>query len=190
MEENDKFKKIFSENLKYWTKVNFKTQTDIVKDLQISYSSVNDWYRGKNYPKIATIKKLADYLGIQMIDLIEEKINLKNIEDEIKLGEYARFRNGKIDKVTHIEEDTNKMWFENISGRKTMISIVKHSFNIIDLIKVGDYVNGYKVNNIENGKIIIGDTTQVIEQIVENDEIETIVTKEQFENMEYKVEEQ
>lgn len=197
MEEDDKFKKIFCDNLKYWTRNNFKTQTDIVKDLQIPYSTVNDWYKGKNYPRIATIKKLADYFGIQIIDLIEEKTNLKNIEEEIKVGEYVRFRSGKIDKVTHIEENTNKMWFGNTSGEKTMISIVRHSFNIIDLIKIGDYVNGYKVTNVINkepcpsGKCVDIDADRPSEYCtLWEDDIKTIVTKEQFENMEYKVEEQ
>lgn len=49
-------------------------------------------------------------------------------------------------------------------------------------------MNGYKVDDIENNKIIIGDTTQVIEQIVLNEEIESIVTKEQFASMEYRLE--
>ena len=49
-------------------------------------------------------------------------------------------------------------------------------------------MNGYKVDDIENNKIIIGDTTQVIEQIVLNEEIESIVTKEQFAGIEYRLE--
>jgi transcriptional regulator with XRE-family HTH domain len=196
MKEDDRFKKIFCNNLKYWTRNNFKTQADIVKDLQIPCSTVNDWYKGKNYPRIATIKKLADYFGIQIIDLIEEKINLKNIEEEIKVGEYVRFRSGKIDKVTHIEKNANKMWFENTSGEKTMISIVRHSFNILDLIKVGDYVNGIKIISIiqqaDTMKTIslCGFDNDYLDIKLNNRDIETVVTKEQFENIEYKVEEQ
>ena len=57
------------------------------------------------------------------------------MENEIKVGEYVRFRNGIIDKVIHIEKDTNKMWFESTYGRKTTISIVKHSPNLIDIIE-------------------------------------------------------
>lgn len=189
MKEDDKFKKIFSKNLKYWTRNNFKTQADIVKDLQIPCSTVNDWYKGKNYPRIPTIKKLADYFGIQIIDLIEEKINLKNIEEEIKVGEYVRFRSGKIDKVTHIEKNTNKMWFENTSGEKTMISIVRHSFNIIDLIKVGDYVNGKKVDSISQGYIYEQFDFDTATAICNENNIQTIVTKEQFESISYKVKE-
>ena len=50
-------------------------------------------------------------------------------------------------------------------------------------------MNGYKVDDIENGKLIIGNSTEVIEQIVENEDIETIVTKKQFESIMYKVKE-
>lgn len=106
------------------------------------------------------------------------------MENEIKVGDYCRTSAGKIFKCSeivlgYIPKDENK----------TMIvqHIVKHSPNLIDLIECGDYVNGYKVDNIEKGKLIIGDTTQVIEQIVENEDIETVVTKEQMESITYKV---
>ena len=63
--------------------------------------------------------------------------------------------------------------------------IVKASHNIIDLIEVGDYVNGYKVKQDEEGKLyyhkIIG------YDLLEKCEIKSIVTKEQFESMSYKV---
>ena len=70
--------------------------------------------------------------------------------------------------------------------------ILKSSHNIIDLIEVGDYVNGYKVkavylkgyrkyiklsNAYESGK---GIRTY-------NEDIKTIVTKEVFESMKYEV---
>lgn len=113
------------------------------------------------------------------------------MENEIKVGEYVRFRNGNIDKVTHIEEDTNKMWFDNTSGRKTIISIVKHSKNIIDLIEVGDYVNGEKVYERFESKLYLeGDTGEIfiMSDGTPDEDIETIVTKEQFESISYKVE--
>ena len=59
--------------------------------------------------------------------------------------------------------------------------IIKSSPNIIDLIEVGDYVNGNKVIDI-NGIIYVKDVG-----FIEEIEIKSIVTKEQFESMEYKV---
>ena len=122
--------------------------------------------------------------------------------NEIKVGDWIRTNWGHIGKLKRIELDKNDKglkWyvfdhkeFEINIIKEEYINkpyIVKHSPNLIDLIQCGDYVNGYKVDNIEKGKLIIGDTTQVIEQIVENNEIETVVTKEQFESISYKVKE-
>lgn len=124
--------------------------------------------------------------------------------EEIKEGDYIRTIKGNICKVLRVREKhkfmtssghpsvTPERYFVD-NNKQYSISkpyVKKHSKNIIDLIEEGDYVNGYKVDDIEKGKLIIGNTTEVVEQIVENEDIETIVTKEQFENIEYKVEEQ
>ena len=60
--------------------------------------------------------------------------------------------------------------------------IFKASHNIIDLIEVGDYVNGFSVIHKENDMLKCG----LLVQFKEN-EIKSIVTKEQFEQMQYKV---
>lgn len=68
----------------------------------------------------------------------------------------------------------------------------KHSKNITDLIEVGDYVNGYKVEKIEDGYIYVDycwDCELYTLVTNDSDNIKSIVTKEQFANMEYKVEE-
>ena len=68
-------------------------------------------------------------------------------------------------------------------------SIVKSSPNIIDLIEVGDYVNNEKVIQMYNpeGKytlwIKLNDNTFIDNQ----EDIKSIVTKEQFSSMKYKV---
>ena len=68
--------------------------------------------------------------------------------------------------------------------------IIKSSPNIIDLIEVGDYVNGHKV-------VLVDDCKGYMREIYcEDDEdfgiweemITSVVTKEQFEAMEYKIE--
>lgn len=60
--------------------------------------------------------------------------------------------------------------------------ISKSSHNIIDLIEAGDYVNGFPVIHKENDILKCG----LLVQFKEN-EIKSIVTKEQFEQMQYKV---
>ena len=75
--------------------------------------------------------------------------------------------------------------------------IVKHSKQLIDLIEVGDYVNGREVKHIamfegfpDYPKLNFTDKKYLIPgETIENKDIKTIVTHEQFESIEYKVEE-
>lgn len=64
--------------------------------------------------------------------------------------------------------------------------ISKSSHNIIDLIEVGDYVNGLRVHGITDYGLevyMFGDAKEILEE----NEIKSIVTREQFESMSYKV---
>ena len=69
--------------------------------------------------------------------------------------------------------------------------IIKSSPNIIDLIEVGDYVNGHLVFDIAYAPkkaVYIEDNTNKMAHIpYVNENIKSIVTKEQFSQMEYKV---
>ena len=79
--------------------------------------------------------------------------------------------------------------------------IKKYSFDIIDLIEVGDYVNGYMVMNIieadicgdeklTDRKIIIEDSSYIAygRTLLSNNDINYVVTKEQFDSMKYVIE--
>ena len=92
---------------------------------------------------------------------------------EIEIGEYVRSSLGSIGKITRIEDEI--FLYEDNTLITLIGKVVKHSKNIIDLIQVGDYVNGKKINDKLNLKY-------VHESI-----IKSIVTKEQFESIEYKI---
>lgn len=63
--------------------------------------------------------------------------------------------------------------------------VSKHSKNIIDLIEVGDYVNGEKIDFITNQKhLIIRDNINLFDKYKN---IKSIVTHKQFESVEYKI---
>jgi hypothetical protein len=125
---------------------------------------------------------------------------------EIKVGDYVRIR-GYIDKIININdfrEPDMKYALEQPAWNGDIMfigdkDIVKSSLRIIDLIEVGDYVNGEKVVRIDKDKFIKGqidlwtNRTTVdtwgdicLSPIIDKN-IKTIVTKEQFERMEYKV---
>ena len=122
--------------------------------------------------------------------------------EEIKVGEYVKLKNGRIAKIIDIDKEF--IYFDKEIYRQIGIPvceldkafldfIIKHSFNIIDLIEVGDYVNGILVTGKESTLLF----TEIkgidnsgyhvpISQYGEN--IKSIVTKEQFSSVEYKLE--
>lgn len=113
----------------------------------------------------------------------------------IEVNEYVRTNKGNIGKVVEIRLGFNKdtQLYQKIymldNGLWTILEyIVKHSKQLIDLIEVGDYVNGREVKHIamfegfpDYPKLIFVDETHLIpDDTCENDEIQTILTKEQF----------
>lgn len=59
--------------------------------------------------------------------------------------------------------------------------------NLIDLIEAGDYVNGYKVDFIQNGYVVFNNNHPDKINIYPKD-IKSIVTKEKFNSVKYEVE--
>lgn len=106
-------------------------------------------------------------------------------------GMYVRTKYGYLARITEVND--NSIYCDNAITRDwgeefyllysdQFKEIVKASHNIIDLLKRGDYVNGSKVNFIEEG-FIYWETGNAIHP----EYIETVLTKEQFESMAYKV---
>lgn len=117
---------------------------------------------------------------------------------EIQVGEYIRTLDG-IKKIVKINEGKLSTYygkyivFPEYKNSKSINvkNIIKHSFNIIDLIEEGDYVNGKEVSVILKDKE--GNTTDVCyyeeaeEQAYSLGDIKSVLTKEQFKAMEYEV---
>ena len=111
---------------------------------------------------------------------------------KLEVEMYVRTLNG-IAKITRHEhywinkEEWNYITTD-IGSNFEIDLILKASHNIIDLIEVGDYVNGHKVTSLwkDKGKII-GVAVNARAIGYDAEEIISIVTKEQFESMSYKV---
>ena len=107
---------------------------------------------------------------------------------ELKEGMYVRTKDGIIDKVIIDYEghcNNPNCNCKHISCKYDYYDenkVIKASNNIIDLIEAGDYVNGFPVIHKENDILKCG----LLVQFKEN-EIKSIVTKEQFESLSYKV---
>lgn len=108
---------------------------------------------------------------------------------EIEVNEYVRTENGIIDKVDSLcGMIENTVYLKQQSLWFNADYIVKHSKQLIDLIEIGDYVNGREVKHIamfegfpDYPKLIFVDETHLIpDDTCENDEIKTILTKESY----------
>lgn len=133
---------------------------------------------------------------------------------KLEVGMYVRSKvNGLIGKIANIEELVNEkdiLYYEleqKGSGYgfcSTEINSVKSSYNIIDLIEVRDYANGYYVSKIwekdeithylnktpikrKEREIVIQAPSYGGIEILKNEDIKSIITHEQMEQMTYKV---
>lgn len=73
LSKDDNYRKIFSNNLNYYMKINNKIQDDLVKDLGLKTSTISSWCNGQKLPRMDKIALLADYFGIHFSKLIEER---------------------------------------------------------------------------------------------------------------------
>lgn len=113
---------------------------------------------------------------------------------EIQIGEYVRTKDGHIGRYIQdapvnnkvLEIDDNEIIFAT-----EINNIAKHSFDLIELIEKNDYVNGELIDFVVKDKD--GRTNFIIRDNIlffnKYNNITSIVTKEQFEAMEYKIKE-
>ena len=101
----------------------------------------------------------------------------------MEIGEYVRTKEG------HIHKITSQLAIDMLMFTKEIDPIVKHSKNIIDLIEVGDYVNDEIVIDIsERGLYLgIGYDEEYSRTYIDEKDIRTILTHEQYEGNSYKV---
>lgn len=123
---------------------------------------------------------------------------------KIEEGMYVKTKKG-IGKVVEHKKHESWGYLVKIIGQYScythtsngkLTDVIKASHNIIDLIEAGDYVNGNKVIRIEtssypedkNVKIIVccGDDDYYVYY---NEDIKTILIKEQYENNCYRIDE-
>ena len=121
---------------------------------------------------------------------------------KLEVEMYVRTNDGYINKIKKVNQFNVLVYDRDLFGEELNIpnnEITKASYNIIDILKKGDYVNESKVIDIS----IIGKDKEKwvwVEQMEDtdnkygddyvgynNEQIKSIVTKEQMEQMAYKV---
>ena len=136
---------------------------------------------------------------------------------KLEEGMYVRTKKGMMAKIISKEDVSGSLHKEEIvfildNGNRLALNsqkVIKARYNIIDLIEEGDYVNGYKIDYINskcetpflrsNQPYRVDNTlySTLIEKGKDynqplhfyNEDIKSIVTKEQFESMKYEVKE-
>lgn len=129
---------------------------------------------------------------------------------ELKENMYVRNCYGRIAKIEYIEDNIaycdnwlyqsyeDYITFINLNDEEDINEITKASYNIIDILEVGDYVNGMEVTRISGTRYDKNDLHCYCEHngnenwqqvMIPVKNIKSIVTKEQFEEMSYKIKE-
>ena len=108
--------------------------------------------------------------------------------EALSVGMYIRTNYGIIDKILKL----NKSYVKGVSQNDELYAydidnIVKASYNIIDILKKGDYVNGHRVEEIDFDDEEIFTDSEYYCGIVEFCNIKSVITHEQMEQMAYKV---
>ena len=119
---------------------------------------------------------------------------------KLEVGQFVRTNYGKIDKILEL----NKSYVKGVSQKDELYAydidnIVKASYNIIDILEEGDYVNGLRVEKNKYGELYtsyvyyggdIGKQCEVYTtwlKELKEDMIYSVVTHEKMEQMVYKV---
>ena len=66
-------KEVFSKNLRFYLERTDRTQKDVALAIGVTPASLNEWLKGRKYPRIDKVELLARYFGILKSDLIEDK---------------------------------------------------------------------------------------------------------------------
>ena len=127
--------------------------------------------------------------------------------EDLKVGQYVRFKdkrgNTYIRNIKEVcNEQPHKSWGAIIIDKNannvpyvSLKNIIKASFDITDILEVGDYVNGHEVKDIDYAfyDIALNVKNPRIVPYIDNiknayiDNIKSVITHEQMEQMAYKV---
>lgn len=93
---------IFAQNLTYWMDVRGYRGTDLAEELEVSNATTSCWMLGKKVPRMGKIQHIADWLGVQISDLICEKGDAADdLRDRVFAKSPALFK--ALDKATPAE---------------------------------------------------------------------------------------
>jgi len=97
-------KEVFSNNLKRYMDAWDLKRADIADIVDCPYSTVNDWYNAKTYPRIDMIEKLAKHFGIAKADLIESSSSTMTPKRKHLMDRIAKASDDQLKKLDRLWE--------------------------------------------------------------------------------------
>lgn len=89
MVDNEHNRKTLAYNIKRFMELNHVNSVDVCDAIHVPKSTFSYWINALAYPRIEKIEKLANYFGVSIGDLIEDKFingyNMNLCEDEVDL---------------------------------------------------------------------------------------------------------
>jgi len=169
---------ILASNLKDLADKKRVTQADIIRDLELSESTVRSWFNGEKYPRIQKLQLLAEYFNVPRSRLTEKRAEnlsiatLKRIPvlGEIACGDPITADENIIDYRDEIAEQlpTGDLFYLKAKGESMSPTITNGSYV---LIKVQP--------NVENGEIaavlVNGDTEATLKRVKHQGDIVMLV---------------
>ena len=82
-------KKILAENILYYMDLKGVSKQQLCSSLDIKYSTFVEWIKGRAYPRIGAVEKLATYFGCEKSDLIEDRRKKDSMDDGLSDSQRA-----------------------------------------------------------------------------------------------------
>lgn len=182
MNDNE-LKKTFAKNLNEVMRERGKIQMDLMKDLNLSSSTVSSWCTGLKMPRMGKVQMLADYLCVPKSRLIEDQSHT------LPAGAFEYNPTHRIPILGRISAGMPLYAEENIEGY--MYTELNHGGEYFGLRVVGDSMTAERINDgdlliirrqdiVENGEIavvIVGDDEATVKCFYRNDNIVTLMPR-------------
>lgn len=105
-------REIFVRNMRKFMQEKNITQADIAQKMKLTASTVSDWYKGKNYPRVDAMQRLAAIFEVSMRELttdVEEEFILSSDERRLVNAYRALTPEGR-DKVQAYVSDISVLY--------------------------------------------------------------------------------
>ena len=158
--------KVFSKNLKRLLEENNTTQLELSKFLNVSNTTVNNYIKGYNMPRMDKIDKICEFFNIQRSELISEKTELSVFGSIERTRSYPFIPNPvaagvpeTIDGISQLDKITvPDFMLGKYAGNPNLIIMKVNGESMNKIIPNGSYIGvlfDYPVVNLKDGDMVV-----------------------------------